>query len=55
MRSTTFLDMDNSEFKDQRASRNNSVMWLDQETLDIIFAFVGEGGLDDTFIEVVPS
>lgn len=30
-------------------------MWVDQETLDIISTFIGEGGLDHIFTEVGPS
>lgn len=41
--------------KIQKTNEDNSTVWVDQEMLDISFAFVGYGNLNHAFVEVGSS
>lgn len=36
-------------------TEDNSIVWVDQKTLDTVFTFICEGGLNHFFTEVDPS
>lgn len=46
--------MDNSGPRILNVIGENSDVFVDQKTLDVVFVFTYKGGLDLTFIEVVP-
>lgn len=49
-----FFEMEKFQPRTQKVIRDNSAVWADQETLDCVFAFIGERGLDYDFTEVSP-
>lgn len=46
--------MDNSSLVTQNMMEDNSVVWMNQETLDIVFVFANKGGLDHIFTNEGP-
>lgn len=47
--------MENSQFRVLGAIGDNSLVWVDHETFDIIFTIMGECDVDYAFIEVCSS
>lgn len=47
-------EMDNSGLGTQNVMEDKSVVWVDQETLDLVSAFIEKGGMNHAFIEVDP-
>lgn len=52
---TVSFEMNNSQLRFQNTTEDNSIMWVDQETLHTVYIFVSEGSLNQTFNEVSPS
>lgn len=45
----TSFDMNNTQLRVQKEIRDNSVLWVDQETMDIISSFIGDGNQGHAF------